>query len=73
MNQDEYNRNSLNAVLSRMETKLDKALDEQAEQAHAIRKLWAALGRLDVRVAVIATSVSATFLGVKLLLSFLKL
>ncbi len=66
MNED-YNPNSVHAVLSRIETKLDGMRETQGQHSTAIRKLWAALGRLDVRVAVIATSVSILFAVLKLL------
>jgi hypothetical protein len=54
----DYNPNSLDAVLSRIETKLNKALETQEEHSSAIRKLGSALGRLDVRVAAIAALIS---------------
>lgn len=50
---EDYNRNSTNAVLSRLETKLDDALEKLNNHDSQIRKLWAALGRLDVRVTLI--------------------
>jgi hypothetical protein len=55
---DDYNPNSVNAVLSRIETKLNDALTPQDEHNRQIGKLWAALGRLDVRVAAIAGGIS---------------
>lgn len=55
---DDYNPNSVNAVLSRIETKLNTALTTQEEHSTAIRKLWTALGRLDVRVAVISAGIT---------------
>lgn len=64
MSQD-YNPNSKDAVLSRIETKLDAALKQQDEHSSAIRKLWAALNRLDVRVAVIAVGISGGGWAVK--------
>lgn len=63
---EDYNPNSVNAVLSRIETKLNTALETQEEHGSAIRKLWAALGRIDVRVAVIAGGVSVVGFIVKL-------
>jgi hypothetical protein len=57
MNED-YNPNSIDATLSRIETKLNNALTTQEEHASAISKLWAALGRLDVRVAGIAAGIT---------------
>ena len=53
----EYNPDSVDAVLSRIETKLDTVLQTQGEHASAIRKLWAALGKIDVRVAGISAVV----------------
>lgn len=55
---DDYNPNSVNAVLSRIETKLNDALSQQEEHGRQIGKLWAALNRLDVRVAGIAAGIS---------------
>jgi len=53
----DYDPNSYNAVLSRIETKLDNALKTQDEHGEAISKLWRALNRLDVRVAAIAATI----------------
>lgn len=64
---DEYHPNSVDATLSRIETKLDATLRTQDQHAAAIRKLWAALGRLDVRVAVITCVVSGILAIAKLL------
>lgn len=73
---EQYEPNSVNAVLSRIETKLDTHLENQTrlneEHSLAINKLWKALGRLDVRVAAIAGGVSALFAGIKLALALLK-
>lgn len=63
---DDYNPNSVNAVLSRIETKLNTALTTQEEHSTAIRKLWAALGRLDVRVAVISAGITIVIAVAKL-------
>jgi hypothetical protein len=63
---DDYKPNSIDAVLSRIETKLDGALQTQAEHATAIRRLWAALSRLDVRVAGIAAGISVAAAIVKM-------
>ena len=57
MNDHDYNPNSIDAVLSRIEGKLDNVIETQASHATSIGKLWAALGRLDVRVAAIATGI----------------
>lgn len=65
---ERYDPNSIDATLSRIETKLDSSLKTQEEHAVAIRKLWAALGRLDVRVAVITASVSGIVFLVKYVL-----
>ena len=64
---EDYNPNSINAVLSRIETKLNQALETQEQHSTAIRRLWSALGRLDVRVAVIAGGMSGAIGVVKLL------
>lgn len=64
---EDYNPNSVNAVLSRIETKLNTALETQEQHSMAIRKLWAALGRLDVRVAAIAGGMSTAFAILKFL------
>lgn len=66
MNED-YNPNSIDATLSRIETKLNNALATQEEHASAISKIWAALGRLDVRVAGIAAGITVVIGVVKLL------
>ena len=60
MSQDNYNPNSIDAAVSRIETKLDSALKQQAEQELQLGKLWSAIGRIDVRVAAIAGGVSLT-------------
>jgi hypothetical protein len=65
---NEYNPHSIDATLSRIETKLDDSLRVQEEHGEAIRKLWAALGRLDVRVAIISSTATGIFLAVKYLL-----
>ena len=62
---DNYNPNSIDAVLSRIEGKLDTSIKTQDEQAQSIKKLWAALGRLDVRVAGIAAGISVAVAVVK--------
>jgi hypothetical protein len=64
---EDYNPNSVNAVLSRIETKLNQALATQEQHSTAIRKLWTALGRLDVRVALIAGGMSGVIGVVKLM------
>jgi hypothetical protein len=68
---EQYQPNSVNAVLSRIETKLDTHLGNQErineEHGAAIQKLWKALGRLDVRVAGIAGGVSALAAVIKYL------
>ena len=66
---ENYEPNSMPAVISRIETKLDAALSRQDEHEHHISKLWAALGRLDVRVACIAAGISAVVAVAKLLLA----
>lgn len=63
---EDYNPNSVNAVLSRIETKLNQALETQEQHSSAIRKLWVALGRLDVRVAVIAATAGGGVMVVRL-------
>ena len=63
MSHDHYDPNSLNAVVSRIETKLDQALQTQERHETSIRKLWAALSRLDVRVAVISVTAGTTVGG----------
>lgn len=67
MSEQDYNPHSINAVLSRIETKLNTALDVQEQQNNSIRRLWTHLGRLDVRVAVIACGVSGLVMILKLL------
>ena len=64
---DNYNPNSVNAVLSRIETKLNNSLEAQEDQARSIGKLWAAIGRIDVRVAAISGGVSGVIIFIKLL------
>ena len=59
--------NWLPAVLSRLETKLDSALNQQEEQQKQIGKLWGAVQRIDVRVALIAGGVSAVVAIIKTL------
>jgi hypothetical protein len=69
MSPEHYDPNSINAVLSRIETKLDAMLETQNEHADSIRKIWAHLGRLDVRVAVIgATGAAAVWFVDKFIL-----
>lgn len=65
---NDYNPNSIDATLSRIETKLDDSLEVQKSHGEAIRKLWAALGRLDVRVAVISATATGVFLVAKYLI-----
>lgn len=55
---DQYEPNSLNAVVSRIEAKLDESLKRHDAQEIVNGKLWAALARIDVRVATIAGGVS---------------
>lgn len=50
---DDYKPNSVDAVLSRLESKLDAALQKGDGHDEQIRKIWATLSRLDVRVSVI--------------------
>lgn len=72
----DYNPHSVDATLSRIETKLDAKLAEvesrQIEHDRQLGKLWAALGRLDVRVAVIAATISTAFAILKLVAATLK-
>ncbi|HYG98858.1 MAG TPA: hypothetical protein VD837_06975 [Terriglobales bacterium] len=63
-----YNPNSIDATLSRIETKLDDTLRVQEKHGESINKLWAALGRLDVRVAVISATATAVFFVAKQLI-----
>lgn len=56
---DDYNPNSLNAVLSRLETKLDDALEKDKEHERNIGKLWGALGKLHLKVVALAATISA--------------
>jgi hypothetical protein len=58
MSNQDYNDRSVDAVVSRIETKLDTVLRQQEDLATSNRKLWAAMGRIDTRVAVIAVTVS---------------
>jgi len=64
---EQYEPNSTNAVLSRIETKLNAALETQQEHSSDIRKLWAALGKMDVRVAVISGGIGVTVAILKVL------
>jgi hypothetical protein len=63
----DINRNSLEYTLSRIETKLDDALKVQDEQTKNIAAIWRALARIDLRVAVLAASISSGFLVIKYL------
>ena len=47
----------MDATLSRIETKLDGALARQSIQERQIDRIWARLGRIDVRVAMISAGV----------------
>lgn len=67
---EKYDPNSINAVLSRIETaleatneKLDSALETQGKQETAINKIWAALGRTNVRVAIIGAASGGGVVG----------
>ena len=64
---NEYQPNSVNAVLSRIETKLNTVLATQEEQSGSIRRLWAAFGRIDARVSAIAGATIGVVIVVKLL------
>lgn len=61
----DYNPSSIDATLSRIEQKLNDSLEVQKEHGDAIKKLWAALGRIDVRVAMISATATGVFLVVK--------
>lgn len=56
---EEYKPNSLDAVLSRIETKLNNALEENDGAKREISKLWAALGKLHMKVVALAATISA--------------
>jgi hypothetical protein len=66
----EYNPDSLDAVLSRLDSRL-KTMETSVtaileKHDRSINKLWAALGRLDVRVAGISAAVALGIVAVKL-------
>ncbi len=63
---EDYRPNSVDAVLSRIETKLNAALKIQDEQVRQISKLKAALARIDVRVTVVASAITGILFLVKL-------
>ena len=67
MSENEYNEKSYDAVLSRIETKLDGFVKVQEEQQTAINRIWRALSRLDVRVTAIAGGISAVVWIVELI------
>jgi len=63
---ENYNPNSMDSVLSRIEGKLDTVIETQRKHDASISKLWAAFGRLDVRVAGIAAGISVTVAVIKI-------
>lgn len=72
MSDENYNPNSVDATLSRIESKLNDSLSRQEEHARQIGKIWSALGRLDVRVATIAGTVSGIVLLARFISGFVK-
>ena len=58
MSEKRYDPNSSDAAISRIEAKLDMALERLNNHGRGIDELWKALGKIDVRVACIAGGVS---------------
>jgi hypothetical protein len=66
---ENYDRNSTDATISRIEAKLDITLQRLDKHGSAIDALWKAVGSIDVRVACITATVCGAIFMIKLLFS----